>query len=128
MTTRLFPNESLEWPGFVELDEINRKVVTFSNRDWYVSERLRNSLLRITPRCAYLLRSTYKVWDLRSYALLYELKDTNIHEVKVSPGVLLVIYQRPPTNSHLALAIFDVRSRTQLCTHAHAHTQRSTLV
>lgn len=48
MTTRLFPNESLEWPGFVELDEINRKVVTFSNRDWYVSERLRNSLLRIT--------------------------------------------------------------------------------
>ena len=33
LTRGLFIGESLEWPGFVELDEINRKIITHSTSD-----------------------------------------------------------------------------------------------
>lgn len=72
----LFESESLCWPGFVEFDDVNGKVLTYSAKD-----------------------KAYKIWDLRSYRLLYTIKDDNIHEIKISPGIMLVIYrqQSPPT-------------------------------
>lgn len=33
----LFETESLKWPGFVEFDDVNEKVLTFSAQDRYVS-------------------------------------------------------------------------------------------
>lgn len=32
----LFESESLRWPGFVEFDDVNEKVLTFSAQDRYV--------------------------------------------------------------------------------------------
>lgn len=33
----LFESESLKWPGFVEFDDVNGKVLTFSAQDRYLS-------------------------------------------------------------------------------------------
>lgn len=32
----LFESESLKWPGFVEFDDVNEKVLTFSAQDRYL--------------------------------------------------------------------------------------------
>jgi hypothetical protein len=32
----LFETESLKWPGFVEFDDVNGKVLTYSAQDGYV--------------------------------------------------------------------------------------------
>ncbi|KAG8078297.1 hypothetical protein GUJ93_ZPchr0007g4100 [Zizania palustris] len=67
----LFETESLRWPGFVEFDDVNGKVLTYSAQD-----------------------STYKVFDLKNYTLLYSISDKNVQEIKISPGIMLLIYSR----------------------------------
>ncbi|GAQ85168.1 hypothetical protein KFL_002220120 [Klebsormidium nitens] len=67
----LFESESLRWPGFVEFDDVNGKVLTYSAID------------RI-----------YKVFDLKNYTMLYKVSDKNVQEIKISPGIMLLIYNR----------------------------------
>eukprot|EP00007_Cunea_sp_BSH-02190019_P003072 CAMPEP_0174235938 /NCGR_PEP_ID=MMETSP0417-20130205/5224_1 /TAXON_ID=242541 /ORGANISM="Mayorella sp, Strain BSH-02190019" /LENGTH=568 /DNA_ID=CAMNT_0015314517 /DNA_START=198 /DNA_END=1901 /DNA_ORIENTATION=+ len=67
----LFEEEMLSWPGFVEFDDVNRKVITFNATT-----------------------HTYNMWDLANYTLLYSVHDERIEELKMSPGVMLLIYQR----------------------------------
>jgi len=67
----LFETEQLCWPGFVEFDDVNAKVLTFSAKD-----------------------KAYKVWALRDYSLLYSVLDEEIHEIKISPGIMLIIFHR----------------------------------
>ena len=73
----LFPRESLRWPGFVEFDDVNGKVLTFS------------------ADC-----STYKVWSMVDPSIvLYEFKEdsvaTGISEIKISPGIMLLVCTQP---------------------------------
>jgi hypothetical protein len=56
----LFESESLRWPGFVEFDDVNGKVLTYSAQD------------RI-----------YKVFDLKNYTMLYSISDENVQEIKI---------------------------------------------
>uniref|UniRef100_A0A8I6WUB1 Transducin/WD40 repeat-like superfamily protein n=1 Tax=Hordeum vulgare subsp. vulgare TaxID=112509 RepID=A0A8I6WUB1_HORVV len=56
----LFETESLRWPGFVEFDDVNGKVLTYSAQD-----------------------STYKVFDLKNYTLLYTISDKEVQEIKI---------------------------------------------
>eukprot|EP01018_Ginkgo_biloba_P018992 Gb_11511 [translate_table: standard] len=56
----LFELESLRWPGFVEFDDVNGKVLTYSAQD------------RI-----------YKVFDLKNYNLLYSISGENVQEIKI---------------------------------------------
>jgi WD40 repeat protein len=84
---RIFESESLRWPGFVEFDDVNSKVLTFSAED-------RN----------------YKVWDLTTYKHLYTIHDERIFEVKISPGIMLLIHHRAESNSHIPLRIVDIES------------------
>ncbi|KAF9586814.1 hypothetical protein IFM89_039966 [Coptis chinensis] len=56
----LFESESLKWPGFVEFDDVNTKVVTYSAQD-----------------------SVYKVFDLKNYRMLYSISDKHIQEIKI---------------------------------------------
>ena len=58
-----FESESLRYPGFVEFDDVNSKVLTYSAAD-----------------------KMYKVWDLKNYTHLYSITDNNIYEIKISPG------------------------------------------
>ncbi len=88
----LFNSESLQWPGFVEFDDVNKKVLTFSSSS-----------------------SFYKVWDLATYAPLFQLSDRTIDEVKISPGIMLLIHQR--AKQKVPLKIINVSSDK-------AHTQR----
>ncbi|XP_042508278.1 uncharacterized protein LOC122084249 isoform X1 [Macadamia integrifolia] len=69
----LFESESLKWPGFVEFDDVNGKVLTYSAQD-----------------------GIYKVFDLKNYNFLYAISDKNIQEIKISPGIMLLIFQRTP--------------------------------
>ncbi|EES07638.1 hypothetical protein BDA96_04G342600 [Sorghum bicolor] len=87
----LFETESLKYPGFVEFDDVNGKVLTFSAQD-----------------------STYKVFDLKNYNFLYSICDKNIQEIKISPGIMLVIYQK--TNYHVPLTILSIEDGTPLKT------------
>ena len=66
----IFVSESLKYPGFIEFDDSNSKVLTYSA-----------------------VQSQYKVWDLLNYDLMYCITDPNITEIKMSPGIMLLIYR-----------------------------------
>ncbi|ANM61203.1 Transducin/WD40 repeat-like superfamily protein [Arabidopsis thaliana] len=85
----LFESESLKWPGFVEFDDVNGKVLTYSAQD-----------------------SVYKVFDLKNYALLYSISDKNVQEIKISPGIMLLIFKRAA--SHVPLKILSIEDGTLL--------------
>ncbi|CAM0943680.1 unnamed protein product [Alopecurus aequalis] len=87
----LFESESLKYPGFVEFDDVNGKVLTFSAHD-----------------------STYKVFDLKNYNFLYSICDKDIQEIKISPGIMLVIYHK--ASNHVPLMIVSIEDGTPLKT------------
>ncbi|CAD6333474.1 unnamed protein product [Miscanthus lutarioriparius] len=90
----IFESESLKWPGFVEFDDVNGKVLTYSAQD-----------------------STYKVFDLKNYTLLYSVSDKNVQEIKISPGIMLLIYTR--TSSSVPLKILSIEDGTVLKSFSH---------
>lgn len=79
----LFESESLKWPGFVEFDDVNGKVLTYSAQD-----------------------SIYKVFDLKNYTFLYSISDKNVEEIKISPGIMLLIFTRG--GSYVPLKILSI--------------------
>ena len=81
----LFESECLKWPGFVEFDSVNGKVLTHSVED-----------------------SAYKIWDLASYNLLFELSDESIEEVKISPGKMLLTYKMSEASGILPIKILSI--------------------
>ncbi|KAL2526885.1 Transducin/WD40 repeat-like superfamily protein [Abeliophyllum distichum] len=85
----LFESESLKWPGFVEFDDVNGKVLTYSAQD-----------------------SIYKVFDLKNYTMLYSISDKNVQEIKISPGIMLLIFTKAP--SHVPLKILSIEDGTVL--------------
>lgn len=85
----LFESESLRWPGFVEFDDVNGKILTFSAED-----------------------QKYKIWDLSTYRHLYTIQNERIHEVKISPGLMLLIHERQDV--HVPIRIFDIETGKKL--------------
>lgn len=53
----------------------------------------------------------YKVYDLRSYDPLYRLSDTHVQEVKISPGIMLVIHT---AKDKVPLKILNIEDGTVL--------------
>ena len=88
---QLFESESLKYPGFVEFDDVNGKVLTFS-----ASEKV------------------YKIWDLKNYQPLYSITDELVHEIKISPGIMLLIYQKSADGGHVPLKIIDIENGSVL--------------
>ncbi|XP_042031612.1 uncharacterized protein LOC121778348 isoform X2 [Salvia splendens] len=85
----LFESESLKWPGFVEFDDVNGKVLTYSAQD-----------------------SIYKVYDLKNYTMLYSISDKNVQEIKISPGIMLLIFTK--TQGAVPLKILSIEDGTVL--------------
>ncbi|KAK8630113.1 hypothetical protein V6N13_078923 [Hibiscus sabdariffa] len=85
----LFESESLKWPGFVEFDDVNGKVLTYSAQD-----------------------SIYKVFDLKNYTMLYTVSDRNVQEIKISPGIMLLIFTK--VGGHVPLKILSIEDGTVL--------------
>ncbi|KAG0451732.1 hypothetical protein HPP92_026091 [Vanilla planifolia] len=85
----LFETESLKWPGFVEFDDVNGKVLTYSAQD-----------------------GIYKVFDLKNYSFLYSISDKNVQEIKISPGIMLLIYHKTP--GFVPLKILSIEDGTVL--------------
>ncbi|XP_041001429.1 uncharacterized protein LOC121247149 isoform X2 [Juglans microcarpa x Juglans regia] len=85
----LFESESLKWPGFVEFDDVNGKVLTYSAQD-----------------------SIYKVFDLKNYTMLYSISDKHVQEIKISPGIMLLIFTKG--SSHVPLKILSIEDGTVL--------------
>lgn len=85
----LFESESLRWPGFVEFDDVNGKVLTYSAQD-----------------------SIYKVFDLKNYNFLYSISDELVQEIKISPGIMLLIFNR--ASGHIPLKILSIEDGTVL--------------
>ncbi|PNT31017.1 hypothetical protein POPTR_006G113000v4 [Populus trichocarpa] len=85
----LFESESLKWPGFVEFDDVNGKVLTYSAQD-----------------------SMYKVFDLKNYTMLYSISDKDVQEIKISPGIMLLILNR--SSSYVPLKILSIEDGTIL--------------
>ncbi|CAN4123438.1 unnamed protein product [Withania somnifera] len=81
--------ESLKWPGFVEFDDVNGKVLTYSAQD-----------------------SIYKVFDLKNYTMLYSISDKNVQEIKISPGIMLLIFTK--ASGHVPLKILSIEDGTVL--------------
>jgi len=94
---QLFESESLRWPGFVEFDDVNGKVLTYSAKD-----------------------HVYKIWDLVNYTTLYSVPDANIQEIKISPGIMLLIHNRSECKSFVKLKIVAIDTGECLKTFEHA--------
>ncbi|KAF6146715.1 hypothetical protein GIB67_009001 [Kingdonia uniflora] len=90
----LFESESLKWPGFVEFDDVNGKILTYSAQD-----------------------GVYKVYDLKNYIYLYSISDKNIQEIKISPGIMLLIFQRTP--GYVPLTILSIEDGSVLKSFSH---------
>ena len=114
----LFEKESLRYPGFVEFDDVNGKVLTYSVAGVCMSWCIRGStdvsclnecissivsLLFLSWPCVLCTHAhesrpcnspdkVYKVWDLKNYTHLYSIADNNIYEIKISPVILLHLY------------------------------------
>ena len=80
----LFEEDCLKWPGFVEFDDVNGKVLTY------------NAQMKM-----------YKVFDLKNYELLYKISAETVSEIKVSPGILLLINDYEGKD-HVPLKILSV--------------------
>ena len=86
--TALFTTESLRWPGFVEFDDCNLRIVTYSADS-----------------------STYKVWSMADPAkVLYHLQGDQIAEIKISPGIMLLVLQQQEGASHVPLKLLSIES------------------
>lgn len=67
---RLFKNFTIQYPDFVEVDDLNSKIVTKHTDD----------------KC-------FRVWDLGSYELLYVLRHEYLYEFKICNGVMLLMFE-----------------------------------
>ena len=85
----LFEGECLKWPGFVEFDDVNSKVLTYSAA-----------------------AHTYSVWEMRSYGLIYRISDEHVTEIKMSPKAMLIIKEREA--SFVPLRILSIEDGTQV--------------
>lgn len=84
----LFETESLKWPGFVEFDDVNGKVLTYSSQDGWAnfSSASSNYHLAHYVNLIYISQyfcSIYKVFDLKNYSFLYAISDKNVQEIKI---------------------------------------------
>lgn len=86
----LFESESLKWPGFVEFDDVNGKVLTYSAQDRYIFNCLycythghQMHILIVNPNIVFFFVSIYKVFDLKNYVMLYSISDENVQEIKI---------------------------------------------
>jgi len=83
----VFVSECLKYPGFIEFDDSNSKVLTYSA-----------------------VQTQYKLWDLVDYSLMFGITDPGVTEIKMSPGIMLLIYKQESYNVPLKmLAISDGR-------------------
>ncbi|CAM6018612.1 unnamed protein product [Sphagnum balticum] len=54
----------------------------------------------------------YKVFDLKNYIMLYSISDENVQEIKISPGIMLLIFDR--AQSHVPLKILSIEDGSML--------------
>ncbi|XWS13007.1 hypothetical protein CRYUN_Cryun36dG0000700 [Craigia yunnanensis] len=105
----LFESESLKWPGFVEFDDVNGKVLTYSAQ-----------------------YSIYKVFDLKNYTMLYSIWINMYMKLRsvlmcleylfayflfYSPGIMLLIFSR--ASGHIPLKILSIEDGVVLKTFKH---------
>jgi hypothetical protein len=67
---KLFKNFTLQYPDFVEVDDLNNKVVTKHSID----------------KC-------FRVWNLGTYEMLYVLRHDNLFEFKICNGVMVLMFE-----------------------------------
>lgn len=98
--TSIFESESLKWPGFVEFDDVNGKVLTYSVDN---DEKL------------------FKIWSLKDYKLLYCLEEEDVEEIKISCGVMLLIHRKKKalTYKYLPLKLIDIETGEELVSFKH---------
>ena len=89
--TPILTSESLQYPGFVEFDDLNQVILSYNH---HLHE--------------------YKVWRMSDYHCIQQVTDTNVREVKTCPGLLMLIRER--NGSIQRLDIRDVYSGVHLRT------------
>lgn len=91
--TPLFPGEALRWPGFVEFDDVNSKIMTHDAR-----------------------QSVYTMWSMTTFEPQFKIRDPSIDEVKVSPSVILVIFVMNTRRRRLPLQLRHIEDGRVLVT------------
>ena len=85
----IFTTECLKWPGFVEFDDVNSKVLTYSAQD-----------------------QAFRVWGMVNYEHLYTIQGDDVTEIKISPGIMLLIHSRQ--GGYVPLKIVSIEDGTVL--------------
>ena len=80
---RLYQEETLTFPGFVEFDQLNIKAVTFSP-----------------------LFSKYKIWDLRTHQKLLMIDYPGAYDIKITPDIIIVLCK--PIDSVIPLVMYSL--------------------
>lgn len=91
---RMLPGETLKYPDFVELDEVNDKVITYTERE-----------------------HTFSVWTFAArpedHRLLYRLSEATGHEMRAVAGLLLIVHHRTPTHVQVDLRAVETGERLE---------------
>lgn len=82
---KLFRNFTLQYPDFVEVDDLNWKVVTKHTQD-----------------------KSFRVWDLGTYEMLYVLRHEHLFEFKICNGVMLLMFEY--IDNLMPMSILDVNT------------------
>jgi len=85
---RLFENDIISSPGFIEFDENNKKILTKA---------------RVPP--------DYKVWSMQNYKLELHVSHPSIEEIRFSLGYLIFLHR--PENNKLSIDVYDIISLTK---------------
>lgn len=64
----VFKDFILKYPDFIEFDDLNKKIVTMHSDE-----------------------SVLRVWDIKSYSLMYVMQNERLDEFKICNGVILLI-------------------------------------
>ena len=82
ISKNLFENDMSSFPGFIEVDTVNKFILTFCHS-----------------------KSRFRLWNMEDYSLNYTFTDSNINEIKLSPGLLTITYQSEKSSFNEMAAI-----------------------
>ncbi|XP_047264203.1 uncharacterized protein LOC107863559 isoform X2 [Capsicum annuum] len=109
-----FSRETNERICFLNIspDEVIRSLFYNKNNDSLITVSVYASDNFSSLKCRTTRIDIYKVFDLKNYTMLYSISDKNVQEIKISPGIMLLIFTK--ASGHVPLKILSIEDGTVL--------------
>nr|GMC98399.1 putative transcription factor WD40-like family [Ipomoea batatas] len=96
----------------VSPDEVIRSLFYNKNNDSLITVSVYALDNFSSLKCRTTRIDIYKVFDLKNYTMLYSISDKNVQEIKISPGIMLLIFNK--ASCYVPLKILSIEDGTVL--------------